>query len=279
MPRTAQRSVLLLPAAVALVVIALLLVMVTMGQDDDPTSSAEPTAAGLPTELPELDEGFEAIAPAELFATVAAAQRSAGSWEVASVAQMSQGELPTATQQIVLDGDQIRFRVLMQVQDRQVEGRWVDETFYLKGLNPKKWAPWYQMPDDESTRAYLAALVEASDADSLSRLGDPASYEVVGIEDVTELDDDALRAVHYRVGIDPSSLAGAEQEPAGTPPSLTVDMWVDADDRPVQVQTTLVSQGEEFTTTLFFSDYGAAFDISAPGAGQVTDEVPPAMAS
>ncbi len=268
----------LLPAALALVVIALLLVMVTLGKDDGSEAPAADLAGtGIPTELPDLDEGFEAIAADQLFATVAGAQRAAGSWEVSSVARVAEGNLPTATQQIALVGDQVRFRVLMQVQDRAVEGRWVDEIFYLKGLNPRRWVPWYQMPDDENTRSYLNALVEASDADSLSRLGEPATYDVVGLEDVTEIDDDVVRAAHYRVGIDPGDLTGGEEETSDVPPSLTIDLWVDAQDRPVQVQTTLVSQGEEFTTTLFFSDYGASFDISAPAAADVTEEIPPLM--
>lgn len=273
MSRPATRPLPFVPAAAALVVIAVLLAMVSLGQEDGVTSATGPAGAG----AAELGEGFEAIQADELFATVAAAQREAGSWEVSSVAQMAEGDLPTATQQIDLLGDQVRFRVLMEVRGRAVEGRWVDEAFYLKDLNPKRWVPWYQMPDDENTRGYLASLVEASDANSLARLGEPATYEVLGIEDVTELDDDVVRTAHYRVGIDPSGMAGAQAADPATAPSLTIDMWVDAEDRPVQVRTTLVSAGEEFTTTLFFSDYGADFDITAPAADEVTDEVPPLM--
>jgi len=125
MSRPATRPLPFVPAAAALVVIAVLLAMVSLGQEDGVTSATGPAGAG----AAELGEGFEAIEADELFATVAAAQREAGSWEVSSVAQMAEGDLPTATQQIDLLGDQVRFRVLMEVRGRAVEGRWVDEAF------------------------------------------------------------------------------------------------------------------------------------------------------
>ena len=98
MPRSAQRSVLLLPAAVALVVIALLLVMVTMGKDDDTTSSTEPTAAGLPTELPELSEGFEAIAPVIRDRSGAGSNASAASSAIAGRSSAETGEVQRANE-------------------------------------------------------------------------------------------------------------------------------------------------------------------------------------
>ncbi|WP_110206752.1 hypothetical protein [Nocardioides daejeonensis] len=267
------RSTALTAGVAGLVALGALLGWGYLGDKDDDT---RPAAGSSAEALPELPGDFQAIPAKELFATVASAQRAAGGWEVSSVAEMAGEKTPTTLQQVAITDNGADFRIEMTIDGTLVEGLWIDQVFYLQGFNPKKWAEsWYRVPDDEAQQSQFATMVEASSAASLTAFGEPATYDVVGVEQVSELDDDVVEAVHYRVTVDPSSLSGQQGAAAGE--AFTIDLWVDAEDRPVQVDSTLSSGGQDYRTTLFYSDYGKDFGLAAPARGDVTERTPPAM--
>lgn len=295
MARRTPGSTTLLAGLAGILVLAGLLGWGMLGDErDDRDEPAEATAevADAPSEdtpaeaeeqpLPELEEGFEAIAAADFFRTIAEAQQAAGSWEVSSVVVADGEETPVVRQQLSYHDDGADFRIQMpvdenQVEDGVVEGLYVDEVFYLKGLNPARWDEnWYQVPNDDEILATFESTLQGTAAANFATYGEPTSYEVVGIEDVTELDDDVVRAVHYRIEIDPSTAMGAS---AGQGEMLTMDLWVDGDDRPVQVESVVSSGGEEYRSALYYSDYGADFDLAAPAPAAVTERRPPSMRS
>jgi len=293
MSRQLPRTTTLAAGLAGLLALGALLGWGAIGGDDEEPAKSESASTSAPTEepaekpelpaaddLPELEEGFEAIAPGELLGRIAEAQRAAGSWEVSSVATSAGEESPPVLQQLMYTDSGANFRIQMAADDKEiegglVEGLYVDENFYLKGLNPKKWSQrWYQVPNDDRVLASFQSMLQGSTAASLTAFGEPAGYEVVGIEDATELDDDVVRTVHYRLQVDPSAAMGAS---GATEELLTLDIWVDAEDRPVQIESSIASGEDEYSSALYYSDYGKEFELSAPARSDVTKRRPPAM--
>lgn len=289
MSHRTPRSTLFAAGAVGVLVLGGMLGLGFIGGDDDApgAESAETagfdgtTVGGGPEELPELEGGFEPIAAADIFETIATAQRDAGSWEVSSLVITNGEETPVARQQLTYHDDGADFLIQLPADEKEVEGGlveglYVDGSFYLKGLNPSGWDErWYVVPDDDQMLVTFESTLQSSSAANLGSYGEPTAFEVVGVEDVTELDDDVVRAVHYRLEFDPSASLGDQAE---GDERLMMDLWVDAEDRPVQVETVISSGGQEYTSALYYSDYGADFGLAAPADDDVTDRRPKAMA-
>lgn len=277
MSQQLPRSTALAAALTGVLALGALLGWGLVGGDDGGDAGASAEGA---QELPELDEGFEAIPQAEFFATISQAQQDAKSWETSSVATQGGQEGPTSLIQLMYTDEGPRFRVQMEadrkeVRDGLVEGLYVGETFYLKGLNPAKWdETWYQVPNDDQLLASFESMLQGSVASSLEAFGEPKSFEVVGVEEVTELDDDAVRAAHYRIEVDPSATMGGQ---GVTEELLTLDIWVDEHDRPVQVESQIRSGDQEMGSALYYSDYGKDFQLEEPAARDVTERRPPSM--
>ncbi|WP_235736335.1 hypothetical protein [Nocardioides alcanivorans] len=289
MSRQFPRSTAVVAGLTGAVVLAALLGWGAIGGDDEDAgakgsensaTSDEPGDRTEPEELPELEEGFTAIPAAELLPTIAEAQQNAKSWTVTLDGESAGTPTPQALQEIQFTDTGATFRIQMAVTndlatESVVEGLYVDETFYLKGFNPKKWdQAWYQLPNDDQLLASFESMLQGATASNLMKLGEPSEYEVVGIEDVQELDDDVVRAVHYKLTVDPSAAMGAQ---GVTEDMQYLDIWVDAENRPVQVNSLITSGGDDYRSTLFYSEYGKDFGLVAPAKKDVTDRRPPAM--
>lgn len=290
MSHRTPRSTLFAAGAVGVLALGGMLGLGFIGGDDDTpneegsaeTTDADGTVTGGGSEdLPELEDGFEAIPAADIFGVIAKAQEDAGSWEVSSLVITNGEETPVARQQLSYREGGADFLIQLPADEEQVEGGlveglYVDGSFYLKGLNPSGWDErWYVVPDDDQMLVTFESTLQSSSAANLSSYGEPTVFDVVGVEDVTELDEDTVRAVHYRLEFDPSVSLGAE---ASGDERLVMDLWVDAEDRPVQVETVISSGGQEYTSALYYSDYGADFDLAAPDDDNVTDRRPKSMA-
>lgn len=160
--------------------------------------------------------------------------------------------------------------------------RVLDTTVYLTGgpfeqiLGADTWI--VITPDDlsASTGMDLSGIFESarraqSSLDQLRGMTQDG-FEVVGDEDV-----DGIATTHYRGTVDVDralSELDAEQSEAlaavfdALPDTFDVDVWMDEQDRPVQVVTDLVveagGQGIRTSTTLGFRDYGIEVDVEAP---------------
>lgn len=86
---------------------------------------------------------------------------------------------------------------------------------------------------------------------------------------------DGTSAKHYTFAVDTKSAMGAMM-PSGAPSSvagslpasMTEDVWIDGDGRPVQVK---VDMGKLGVTTMHMSDFGTKVSVTAPPADQVSD--------
>ncbi|CAM3335453.1 hypothetical protein NODU109028_12315 [Nocardioides dubius] len=255
---------------VGVVTIGLLISLILWGkhaQGDSP--------AGAGHQVP---DGFSSIEAEEIFSTIAQAQKDAGSWQVTSVSTVQGQQQPSGVVQVQLKGEQKTFRISMTTQAGVIEGLWDGERFYEKSPNGDAAKPWYVYPEETFNPDALASLT--SDIEAMTKGYDIVEDEVVGSETVTDLEGNETEAVQYRLVIEPSADATA----AGVDPAtqrFQLDLWLDADNRPVQLQSTDLgaeaSAQSASQMTTYYSQYGETFDLTAPAADQVTDKAPTAQ--
>lgn len=279
MSRQPSASSALQAAAAAVLVIGVLLLLVVSGDRsaEEPGSgsgdsaSAGPAAGVQDVSGLELPGGFDPIPADEFFTTVTGAQKAAGTWTVVSTAESGGEASAPANQDVQVTASGVDVRISMQGSFGPVEALWVDETFFVKGLTPPG-KPWLKPDGEGQVGELLAGLVAYSDPEQfLGAIREPAGFQLVGVEDT-----DAGRAAHYRIRIDAQSFLGDERATAED--SIEMDMWVDEQDRPVQVVTVSDVGGSQLRSTLIYSDYGQELELTAPPARQVTTTLPPGLA-
>lgn len=262
-------------AVMAVLVVGILLLLVVSGhlsEEDAGTSSdgdTRPASAGSVQDVSDLDlpGAFAPIPADEFFGTVTDAQRAAGTWSVVSTAESGGQTAPPASQDVKVTPKGVDVRIAMQGSFGPVEALWVGQEFYVKGLTPRA-KPWLKPDAKGRVQQLFAGLIAYSDPDQfLGELRDPATFEVVGVEDTDEGE-----AVHYRIGLDPASLGASEE--AAEEDTVEMDMWVDEQDRPVQVVTVSEVGGADLRSTLVYSDYGKTVEFTPPPAGLVTTKLP-----
>lgn len=136
--------------------------------------------------------------------------------------------------------------------------------------------PWVEV-NEASSNPTIAAMwtslkpsLETSPVDTYSNfIQATSSVTFIGPETV-----DGVETNHYNVVVDPSKLPVGSQEKAQLEAagleSIPTEMWIDESGRPVKLVQKLDIQGQAFSTTMNFSDYGTAVDISAPAAGEIS---------
>ncbi|MDT0200747.1 hypothetical protein [Nocardioides sp. AE5] len=267
------RSTALQAAAAAVLVLGVLLLLVLQGGSGDDAGNEEGGPVSVPAR--ELEQGMTSIASDEFFETVIAAQRAAGTWNVLSVSTVDGRSMQPSVQQVSLAGDDPAIRTVFDSGVGTVEALYIGGDFYVKGFSGTE-TPWWKVEPDGEAGQLVTWLAQAADPTRfLSSLKEFRSFEVVGVEDVATAEEGTtVTAVHYRLTLDPpgENVAGTEATP------MEMDMWVDADDRPVRVETAVEGGGQRLETTLFYVLYGEKVDIEAPPADQVTTETPPELA-
>lgn len=243
--------------AVAVVAVAVLLGLILWGKHAAEAHGS--SAAQVPA-------GFTAIEGDDIFATIAEAQQEAGSWEVATVAYVQGQAQPNSVVQVDDSGEKQVFTVRLTTQGGVAEGIWDGSTFYEKNPQGTGAEQWFSYPEgtlDEAALKGLSTDVAASAEDFTI-----IETKVVGSEVITDLDDHEIDTVKYRVIMEPKGDAAA----AGVDPSaqrVQVDLWLDEENRPIQVRGIATSSSSE--TTTLYSKYGESFDIKAPSPDQVTE--------
>ncbi len=136
--------------------------------------------------------------------------------------------------------------------------------------------PWVEV-NEASSNPTIAAMwtslkptLETSPVDTYSNfIQATSSVTLIGPETV-----DGVKTNHYNVVVDPSKLPAGSQEKAQLEAagleSIPTEMWIDESGRPVKLVQKLDVQGQAFSTTMNFSGYGTAVDISAPAASEIS---------
>ena len=159
--------------------------------------------------------------------------------------------------------------------------RFVDRTFYLKApgtpLSPDPAKPWVSVSLDDSSNP-MAAMIDQVlsnlDPDHMAKL-----YSAV-----TKLDDrgveqvDGIQTRHYAVTMDTEKMVkalGMDKVPgvsldtlmAQMPASVTSQVWLDDQQRPVKMESDVNGAHTEF----HYSRWGEPVHVTAPPASQVRD--------
>lgn len=273
MSRQLSRSSTAQAALAAVLVIGVLLLLVINGHDDDVREQQKADAEqASPAEAPrELAGGFTTITADEFFATLTSAQKESQGWHVAMATNENDETVSVVNQDVWMDGDRAVLRGTTEGPSGPVVMLSVDGSVYFKGLGDQA-RPWWKVPDRPAF-AQLRALAE--EEPFLDDVDDPDEFEVVGVEKIDGTAEDGsaaeVDALHYRVGVEAETY---DTRGAAVPASVTMDVWVDVQDRPVQTITSYTVDGIRTETTLLYSDYGQVEQIKAPPPASVTRKVP-----
>lgn len=283
MSRDLPRSSAVQAVIAAALVVGVLMLLIVSGSGRGTTGSASPEEGNVSRAL---GEGMSAIPPDEFFETITAAQREAGSWYVVSVSEVDGKSSAPSVQEVSLAGDEPSIRTSFDTGLGTIEAVYIGEDFYVKGFTGTE-TPWWKVTMDDAAGRLIASLAPYADpTEFLSSLTDLENFEVVGVEDVeVGSDGQKVKAVHYRMQIDASGdrpgQSSTGDSTTGGPDAgrttIAMQMWVDAEDRPVRVETIAKSDGQTFRTQLYYTLYGSDIVIEIPPADETTTKTPKAL--
>jgi hypothetical protein len=156
-----------------------------------------------------------------------------------------------------------------------VELRLVGGVLYIHGpqlgLSQQAGKPWVKVDLTDPTNPLGQMFSKITDNMDPSKLAD-AFKSITKLSRVGPENIDGLQSTHYRVSVDTSRLGSLLGLPAGgpsaaLPKTLTYNVWVDADNRPVQLSMI----NPHFTIQLQFSRWGEQVHVVAPPASQVSE--------
>lgn len=137
--------------------------------------------------------------------------------------------------------------------------------------------------DKNSTNPVIAQLATQMEAQTQAQgtaqveqmVAVAKSLEEVGAEDV-----EGVPTTHYRLTLDAAEAAklsgaspGEQTETAAAVGDIPVDLWIDENNRTVQMQMNLDVQGQTLTMTMKMYDYDVPVEIAAPAPEEIA-EVP-----
>lgn len=244
-------------------------------KDSQETSSAtsSPSGSATATDGATTDGGSSAgtgsgaLDKDTFFKTIADAQKQAGSYK-ASGTTTTQGASVTTSSEARYDGDELLAHSETSPKGgQQFESVLAGGVIYLQGAGlPVPAGKWLKFdPKDKSNASSpLAPLLALADPQKqLAVFGSPKDLTLVGDENVEGVD-----TSHYRVTVDSAAFAKNAGLPAEAgkllPPELTIDLWLDADARPIKMRQEFEIQGSKSTTEQVYSGYGADVTIDVP---------------
>lgn len=202
------------------------------------------------------------------------AQRISDAAEESSSAQVrmeliSSGLVTTSDGQVDYTGEEPAMTMSMQAPalgDRAIESRLLEGTMYLAVPDRQgETGIWYRVDLDDPNNPMAGNLgPEAIDPRAtIDSFGE-------GLQKVVYVGDDQIEGIdteHYEVTGETSSVTGGEDTPE-LPETLTYDVWLDDEDRMVQMEADLDDQG---SMTLTMTKWGEAVEVEAPPSDQVRD--------
>lgn len=259
----------ILAGAVAAAVVALGLVFVFANGDDGPKKADI-----------ELPAGFEKLDEDEFYQAMRDAQQAAGTFHLRSQIRTegAAADPPADADVQFADDGKIASHIRMPAgKGRLLQVVLVDGRVYVAGLTPGA-KPWWRvnLQAKEGLAASMARLVETANPQrQFDALQDPEKFALVGPDDIGK-----TPAVRYSVTLDATdyyTALGRAEEAALLPDPdapIDIDLWLDADNRPIRTIATTRATGAPSTTTIAYSDYGQDVDVVAPPEAKTTTTPP-----
>ena len=207
------------------------------------------------------------LTKADYIPTILAAMKDARSFKVKATVDMTVMTL-TMNSEMEYLGNKVRIHAATAPGSaQQVEMVLADGVTYFQvaGL-PIPNGKWVKVDPKDPTVASspFASLASAADPErALRAFGDPESVDHLGSETL-----EGQQTEHYRVTIAVKKYAANMNLPAEAasqlPETMTMDMWVDGQNRPVKLHQEFDVQGRTATTDSLYSDYGTAVKITVP---------------
>lgn len=259
----------------------------TSCSDDAGSADSSSSANGEGTEAAADEPAEESDAPAatslaelsvdDFYPSVMAALREAGTFNFETVSG-SAGQSQTMSGQARFSGAGMEMTA-SSTGAQAMELVLLGKTMYLKSAELGTGDTWVKI-DLSDPSSLFGMIGRAVDPDVLfAAMESPEKLELIGTEDV-----DGVAAHHYRITMDPSEYLVAMEFPAAMadmlPQELVTEMWVDADHLPrkfaqtIEVPSATGSAASSSTTEGTYSDFGAAVEIEAPPADEVTEDFP-----
>lgn len=159
--------------------------------------------------------------------------------------------------------------VTASIQGEQLQFLRVDKVLYLKGEQIAPAGKEWVKIDLSDPNAPLAKIFDAADPSNFTAyLEGIIDFEDKGLETV-----DGVETRHYTVTSDTAKMlesnpmfAGQDASTLGLPAELNVEVYVDRENRPVQIQVDL---GDVGSFDGHFSDYGKDVSVKAPDPSTV----------
>nr|WP_228447098.1 DUF6612 family protein [Streptomyces paludis] len=236
---------------------------------------------------------------------VAAVQRAADKNEkITSLSYTMEGKVPgegTISGDVAMSMDPFGMRMKMagelEGEEQEIEILLTSEAMYMGGdeaaadpeMNGKRWLkfPMAALDDmagksGESPLGAMSSQLDRNPAAETASLTAAKDLKRVGEETV-----DGVKTTHYKGSVPLSAMKAALKgldadtkkqrqkslkayEDLGID-KLTMDMWVDGDDRTKQVRTRATTDGGPLDMTIKFVDYNKPVEIKAPPASEVAD--------
>ncbi|MFY9915378.1 MAG: hypothetical protein WAK18_11970 [Nocardioidaceae bacterium] len=226
-------------------------------------------------------DGVGVLAPADFGSTIAAAQAKAQSAHVQGTVTSDSGTVRMAGNfSTGKTADDLVLDLTLRVGPGQVMTmRFLDRVFYMKAsqamLTGKANRPWVKIDLDDPKNPFGAILDQMfSNLDPAHLAKFYASVKKLnnlGIDDI-----DGIKARHYVVSVETAKvikLMNLDKIPgtsvaaikAQLPKTLTSQIWIDADGRPVKTRSEVAGS----TTELVYSAWGKSVHVKAPPANQI----------
>lgn len=162
--------------------------------------------------------------------------------------------------------------VSMDVAGQEMQMRLVDQVVYVKGpgmsMSPGK--PWVSIDTDDPNNP-LGSMFESAGPQSFTEyLSGGKDLKNLGSETI-----DGVETTHYELTVSTKDLLADNQQLAtmapqsvGMPKELTINVWLNSDQLPVQMK---IPFGKVGSFEAHFSDYGKSVQVQAPPANLVSE--------
>lgn len=167
------------------------------------------------------------------------------------------------------DGSASKTTMIMQLGGQQIEVRQLGNTMYMKGVpgtDPSK--PWMKMQIDK-----IPGLSESMQRSDPSKVLDYLLEAGAEIKKTEKTEVDGQPATHYSIEVDTKKFlekmlgqAMPDSAAGNLPAKMQVELYVNADNLPVRVDTDMGTMGKMTTK---YTDWGTPVTVEEPPAGQV----------
>lgn len=262
-----------LPRALAAALLATLLLAGCGDDDESGAGDDRATPSGQATDQEESPDrsatgGFPDLDAGSFYETVIRAQEEAGSYR--GVVTTSTGG-QTSARDLEAEYDDSGTAVVRTTSrpDAAMAMTTIttDGVLYLQGdafgTPDGTWLK-YDTSAPENADTLIGQIMSSADPTKVfEAMSDPKGFEVLGRKTI-----DGVVAKHYRLTIDSAryveKLGLPAQVAEGLPAEVNLDMWVDAQSRPVLIRQAYDVAGQRVELEQAFTDYGADIDIDVP---------------